>query len=161
MWCYYNNADEVELYVNGKSRGIRRKGEHDYHVMWRVMFEKGKVKAISRKDGKVIAEQTIHTAGAPYKIKLTDQGINAGGTNACRFIIAEIVDKDGNLCPRADNEIRFEVDGAEILGTDNGNPISMERFKSPLRKAFNGKALLVIRPTADNYTVKAKSPDLK
>jgi len=159
MWCYYSNADEVELYVNGKSRGIRRKGEHDYHVMWRVMFEKGEVKAISRKDGKVIAEQTIHTAGAPYKIKLTDQGINAGGPNACRFIIAEIVDKDGNLCPRADNEIRFEVDGAEILGTDNGNPISMERFKSPIRKAFNGKALLVIRPTTDNYTVKAKSPD--
>ena len=62
MWAYYNQADEVELFVNGKSQGIRRKSTQkepsllctEYHVGWRVKFEPGEVKAVSRKDGKVV-----------------------------------------------------------------------------------------------------------
>ena len=61
LWAYYNNADEVELFVNGKSQGVRSKGKDDFHVMWRVKYESGTVKAVSRKEGKTVAEQEIRT----------------------------------------------------------------------------------------------------
>ena len=91
MWCYYNNADEVELFVNGVSQGIRKKSNQksplstEYHVGWRVTFDPGEVKAVSRKDGKVVCEQTIKTAGAPAKIRLTKdyQGKNTTFITAC------------------------------------------------------------------------------
>ena len=54
LWVYYNQADEVELFVNGKSQGTKRKGRDDFHVAWRVRYEPGTVKAVSRKDGKEV-----------------------------------------------------------------------------------------------------------
>jgi len=53
VWAYYNNADEVELYLNGQSLGKRSKVGDDLHVMWRVTYERGTIKAISRKDAEV------------------------------------------------------------------------------------------------------------
>ena len=76
----------------------------------------------------------------------------------------EILDKDGNICPGADNEVTFEVTGAgRNEGVDNGSPISLERFKSDRRKALAGKALLIVRNdgTPGSITVKAASPGLK
>ena len=151
MWCYYSGADEVELFINGKSQGVRRKTDHqpegwkpglctEYHVGWRVTFDPGEVKAVSRKDGKVVCEQVIKTAGAPDHIRLTTDYKGKETT----FITAEVVDKDGNLCPWADDEIHFIYEGeGGILGTDNGCQTSMERFTSPKRKAFFGKCLVV------------------
>ena len=163
MWCYYNHADEVELYVNGKSQGIARKSltshlsplTSEFHVGWRVTFEPGEVKVVSRKDGKVVGEQVIKTAGAPDHIRLT---VDYQGKSTT-FINAEVVDKDGNLCPWAEDQISFLVSGdAKILGTDNGCQTSMERFTSPQRKAFFGKCMVVVK---GNGTITAKSPTLK
>lgn len=147
LWAYYNNADEVELFINGKSQGVRSKGKDDLHVCWRVTFEPGTVKAVSRKDGKVVAEQEIHTAGEPAQVRLTPDraSIHANGRDLS-FVTVEILDKDGNLCPNADNEVTFDVQGdGFIAGVDNGSPISMERFKANHRKAFYGKCLVVIQ----------------
>ena len=147
LWAYYNNADEVELFINGKSQGVRSKGKDDLHVCWRVTFEPGTVKAVSRKDGKVVAEQEIHTAGEPAQVRLTPDraSIHADGRDLS-FVTVEILDKDGNLCPNADNEVTFDVQGdGFIAGVDNGSPISMERFKANHRKAFYGKCLVVIQ----------------
>lgn len=147
LWAYYNNADVVELFINGKSQGVRSKGKDDLHVCWRVTFEPGTVKAVSRKDGKVVAEQEIHTAGEPAQVRLTPDraSIHADGRDLS-FVTVEILDKDGNLCPNADNEVTFDVQGdGFIAGVDNGSPISMERFKANHRKAFYGKCLVVIQ----------------
>ncbi len=172
MWCYYNNADEVELFVNGKSQGVRRKtgeqpeGRYDmhntkaklnseYHVGWRVTFNPGEVKVVARKDGHVVGEQKIKTAGAPARIRLSKdyQGKNT------TFITAEVVDKDGNLCPWADDMIYFISEGdGKILGTDNGCQTSMENFKAPQRKAFFGKCMVVV---SGNGSITAKSPMLQ
>ena len=171
MWCYYNNADEVELFVNGESKGVRRKtGEKtegryamhnetvplntEYHVGWRVIFDPGEVKVVARKDGKVVGEQVIKTAGAPAKIRLSKdyQGKNT------TFITAEVVDKDGNLCPWAEDQIVFISEGTgHIIGTDNGCQTSMENFKSPQRKAFFGKCMVVV---TGKGSITAKSPTL-
>ena len=172
MWCYYNNADEVELFINGKSQGVRRKtgeqpeGRYDmhntkaklnseYHVGWRVTFNPGEVKVVARKDGHIVGEQTIKTAGAPARIHLSKdyQGKNT------TFITAEVVDKDGNLCPWADDMIYFISEGdGKILGTDNGCQTSMENFKAPQRKAFFGKCMVVV---SGNGSITAKSPMLQ
>ena len=155
MWCYYNNADEVELFVNGKSQGVRRKGEHEYHVMWRVIFDPGEVKVVARKDGKEVGEQTIRTAGAPQKIRLTKDYVGKETT----FITAEVVDKDGNLCPWTEDMIYFIYEGeGKVLGTDNGSQTSMENFKAPQRKAFFGKCMVVV---TGKGSITAKSPTLQ
>ena len=79
------------------------------------------------------------------------------------YITAEIIDADGNPCPTADSEITFQVSGAgENAGVDNGSPISLERFKSDRRKAFNGKALLIVRNNgkAGEITIEASADGL-
>jgi len=155
MWCYYNNADEVELFINGKSEGVRKKADsHQYHVMWRVTFDPGEVKVVARKDGKVVGEKSIKTAGAPDHIRLS---VDYKGKSTT-FITAEVVDKDGNLCPWADDTIDFIYEGeGAILATDNGCQTSMERFTSPRRKAFFGKCLVVATGPG---SITAKSPTL-
>jgi len=147
MWAYYNNADEVELFVNGQSQGKSQKTDDRLHAFWRVKYQKGEVKAVSYKNGAVVAEQVIKTAGAPAQIRLTadKQELKANGTDLS-FVTVEVVDKDGNLCPNADNLVNFNVTGgAFIAGVDNGSPISMERFKDNKRKAFYGKCLVVLQ----------------
>lgn len=147
MWAYYNNADEVELFVNGVSKGIRSKQGDDMHVMWRIPFEPGVVKAVSRKDGKEVLSQEIRTAGSPARMRLTADRdvIKADGTDLS-FVTVEILDAEGNIVPTADNQVYFEVEGsAFIAGVDNGNPLSHESFQAPQRKAFNGKALVILQ----------------
>lgn len=164
LLAYYNNADEVELFVNGKSQGVRSKGDGEYHVMWRVPFEPGTVKAVSRKAGKTVAEQVINTAGEPAQIRLTpDRATIAADGNDLSFVTVEILDSDGNLCPTDGNEVTFTVEGAgQNEGVDNGNPISLERFKADSRKAMAGKALLIVRNNGKkgDINVKAVSPGL-
>ena len=227
MWCYYNQADEVELFINGKSQGIRKKKVHgegngaaanavsanaanagafdrstEYHVMWRVIFEPGEVKVVARKQGREISSQTIKTAGPPHHLVLkktyqntlasavqtpsgvpadlqsctpTPSGVPADLQSAVKkgstslpgdlqspsspttFVEVNVVDKDGNLCPNAENEIYFSST-AEILGTDNGNQTSLERFTDPKRKAFFGKCIIVLR---GHGTLRAESIDLQ
>ena len=165
MWCYYNNADEVELFINGRSQGVKaKKDSHENHLMWRVKYEQGEMKAVARKDGKVVADKVIRTAGAPAALSLTADrthfGKNPNGDNLA-FITVEVVDKDGNLCPRAEDQIFFDVEGGRIVGTDNGNPVSMERFKEPKRKAFNGKCLVVVATDGGDVKLKARGYQLQ
>lgn len=147
LWAYANNADEVELLLNGVSQGVRKIGPKDLHVAWQVPFEPGTVTAISRKDGQEVARQEIKTAGEPYAVRLTPDrdAIKADGRDLS-YITAEIVDKDGTVCPNADNLIHFTVEGTGLnAGVDNGSPISMERFKDNKRRAHYGKALLIVQ----------------
>ena len=166
LWCYYNNADEVELFVNGRSEGIRRKADsHQFHVMWQVELQPGEIKVVARKDGKDVRSKTVRTAGAPYAIRLTPDRatIDSDGKSLC-FVTVEVTDKDGNLCPLATNQIFFDIDGeAVIAGVDNGCQTSLERFKANNRKAFFGKCLVVLQSTkkAGNITLTAKSAGLE
>ena len=164
MWAYYNNADEVELFINGESQGVRKPEAGKYHASWRVNFTPGTVKAVSRKDGRIVATDEIRTAGDPARIHLTPDrsSIKADGSDLS-YVLVEILDKDGNLCPWAEDEVTFEVTGAgRNEGVDNGSPISLERFKSDKRKAFYGKAMLIVRNdgTQGPITVRATSPNL-
>lgn len=144
---YYNNADEVELFVNGESQGKKTKSADRFDCMWRVPFEAGSIKAVSYKDGKEVMSKEIKTAGEAAKIELTADrsNIKADGSDLS-FITVKVMDKDGNMIPNADNMINFDVKGAGfIAGVDNGYQASAEPFKANHRKAFNGMCLLIVQ----------------
>ena len=165
VWAYYNQADEAELFLNGVSQGIRRKIGDDLHVSWRLAFNPGQIQVVTRKDGKEILSQLVKTASEPYQIRLTpdNNNIKADGVDLC-FVTVEVLDKDGVLCPSADDLIEFSVsDKGFVAGVDNGNPISLEKFKASERKAFNGKCLVVIQNRGEKggIILKAQAKGLK
>ena len=147
LWAYYNNADEVELFLNGKSLGTKKKMGDDLHSMWRVPFQAGTLKAVSRKNGKTVKETSIQTAGNPSKIKLTaDRNtINADG-NDLSFITVDITDEKGILSPNVNNEIQFSLLGnGKIVGVCSGDPVSHESYKGTKHTALNGKCFVIIQ----------------
>ena len=164
VWGYYNNADEVELFLNGKSLGSRSKKGDDLHVSWSVPYEPGTLKAVSRKDGKVVLERQVETAGTPAKIELiSDKKELKPDGNDMIFVTVNLQDDKGILSPRADNLVQFEVEGGgKIVGVDNGYQASLEPFKADYRKAFNGKCLVIIQSNYENkpITLKASSEGL-
>lgn len=165
IWAYYNNADEAELFLNDASQGVRRKKDDVLHVSWRLTYEPGNIRVVTRKDGKEVLSEKIHTAGDPYQIKLTADrdNINNNGVDLS-FVTVEVLDQNGNLCPNAENLIHFELDGSgRIAGVDNGNPVSMESFVEPQRKAFYGKCLVIVQSgkKSEVMNLKAVSNNLK
>lgn len=147
VWAYYNKADEVELFVNGKSVGKRSKKGDDLHVMWRIPFEAGTLKAVSRKDGKVVLEKEIKTAGNPSQLKLTaDRSTIKADKNDLSFITVDILDDKGTLAPNANNEINFSLKGnGKIVGVCSGDPVSHESYKGNKHTALAGKCLVIVQ----------------
>jgi beta-galactosidase len=147
VWAYYNGADEVELFLNGRSLGRKKKAGDSLHVQWRVPFEPGTLKAVSRLNGKTVLTREIKTAGQPAQLELVAdrKAIRANGEDLS-FVTVRVLDAAGNLVPRADNLVNFTIRGAgELAGVDNGLQTSMESFKAPQRKAFNGLCLAIVR----------------
>jgi beta-galactosidase len=147
VWAYYSNADEVELFLNGKSLGTKSKQGEDLHIAWKVNYEPGTLKAISRKNGKVVLTTEVKTAGAPARIELSaDRNSILSNDNDLSYITVKIVDKNGIMVPNADNDVKFSLSGADsfLAGVDNGSQTSHESFKADHRKAFNGLALAII-----------------
>ena len=166
LWCYYNQADEVELFINGKSQGVRKKSnEHEYHVAWHVTYEPGEVRVVARKNGKQVNEKTIRTAGAPHHIRLTpNRNVLKANGRSLSFVTVEVVDKEGNLCPWPDQNIQFTLTGeGKIAGVDNGSPFSLERFQANSRHAFFGKCMVVVQAGKAPSVIKltAKGVDLQ
>lgn len=165
IWAYFNNADEVELFLNGLSLGKKAKEKDVYHVFWRVPFQKGTLKAVSYKDGKEVLTREVKTTGDPISIRLTAdrQTIKADGKDLS-FITVEALDAEGNPVPVADNLINFTIEGdGFIAGTDNGDPTDPNSLKKPSRKLFSGKALAVVQShkKAGKIILKATSSNLK
>lgn len=164
IWVYYNNADEVELFLNDRSLGTKRKGKEDLHVMWRVPFSPGELKAVSRKNGQIVKEEKIYTAGKPAKIELqADRSVIKADGKDLSFVTVRILDKDGYPVPDAGNEVEFMVSGeGALLATDNGYQADTISFKSNRRRCWKGMALGIIQSTGKkgNITLKVSSPGL-
>lgn len=166
----YTNYPSAELFINGKSQGKRSKDltvtvenskdsastadfkrQQRYRLMWMdTKYEPGTVKVVAyNKDGKAVAEKEIHTAGAPHHIELTaDRTLIKADGEDLSFVTVKVVDKDGNLCPLAENEIRFKVKGAGVYRAGaNGNPASLENFQTPKMKVFNGMMTAIVAAT--------------
>ena len=147
VWAH-SNADEVELFVNGKSAG-RKTVTKDLHVEWTVPYQPGKIEAFAYKAGKAILKDKRETAGAPAKIVLTtDRTALKNDGMDCTVIKAEVFDAKGRPVPKADSLITFAVSGpGAVIGVGNGNPNSHEADKASERKAFNGLCCAIVQVT--------------
>lgn len=154
--AYYNNADEVELFLNGKSLGTQSKKSDDLHVKWRVPFEAGTLKAVSKKNKKIVLTAEVKTSGNAEKIILTadKKTINADGYDLS-FITATIKDKNGTIVPDANNLIKFKISGDGIIaGVDSGSQTSLESFKGDSHTALNGLALAILQSNGKKGNIK-------
>ncbi|MGK9476433.1 glycoside hydrolase family 2 TIM barrel-domain containing protein [Melioribacter sp. OK-6-Me] len=155
VWCY-SNCESVELFLNGKSLGEKKFSDtDDLHLEWKVPYVPGTLRAVAKNKGKVVCTDEVQTAGAPAKILLSPDRteISADGKDLS-FIKVAIVDREGRVCPNADNLVKFKIQGKGIIaGVDNGNPVSHEYFKTSERKAFHGLCLVVVQSMAEKGTI--------
>ena len=165
----FSNADEVELFVNGKSAGKKKAGEAlavedlPLSFMFEAVYEPGEVTAISYKDGKEISRDTIRTTGKVAAIRLSPEKaeLAADGHSLC-YIPVELVDEEGNVVPSGDVCLTAEVKGAGILaGFGSGNPITAENYTAGKFTTFKGRAMAVVRSgyEAGDIEVKVKACD--
>jgi len=166
----YTNYNSAELFVNGVSQGIRTKNKDEkldrYRLRWMdVKYEPGTIKVVAFDDnGKSVAEKEVHTAGKPHHLELSaDKNIiNADGKDLS-YITVSVVDKDGNFCPNAANQLNFEVSGAgKFKVVCNGDATSLEMFHLPTMKAFSGKLVVTVQALkeAGDIVLKIKGKDL-
>ncbi len=155
----YFNSDEVELFLNGKSLGTKRKSGDELHVFWRVPFEPGTLKAVSRKSGKVVLTREVRTSEAPARILLQpDRKVIKADGRDLSFVTVKVIDRNGTLVPYAEALIDFETTGEGfIAGVDNGNEISHESFKANHRKAFHGMALAILQSSGKAGVINLKA----
>jgi len=155
VWAYYNNADSVQLFLNGKSLGVRSKTGDQLHVTWRVHFEPGTLRAVSYKDGKQVKVTKEKTAGPAAHIELLANHQKLSSDNKdMAFITVKITDKDGTMVPDADNLINFTITGSgRIVGVANGNETSHNSLKAHYCNAFFGKCMVVIESTNKPGTI--------
>lgn len=153
----YTSYDSAELFVNGKSMGVRKKNkggtpQERYRLMWMdVKYEPGTVKVVAfGKDGRKAAQKEIKTAGKPYKLLLQpDRKILKADGEDISFVTVSVVDKDGNLCPTAAEQLQFRVEGAGTYrAACNGDATSLEPFHLPTMKTFNGKLVVLVQSTS-------------
>ena len=163
----YTNYPSAELFINGKSQGKRSKDlsvtiansadsasmlalkrQRRYRLMWMdTRYEPGTLTVVAYDEhGKPAARKEVHTAGKPHRIELVpDRWRIAADGKDLSFVTVRVVDKDGNLCPLAENEIRFKVKGAGVYRAGaNGNPISLESFQLPKMKVFSGMMTAIV-----------------
>jgi beta-galactosidase len=191
----YSNVGSVELYLNGRSLGVRRfdrkrspSGEsyletteatHDdktvaggpfpgsytspngsaghLYLKWDVPFEPGRLVAVARRGGSVVARDAVVSAGEPFALRLSTDG--RAGHGSLAYVTADVVDRHGVLVPGADNLISWGVSGGGwIAGLDNGREEDPEGFKGTAHTAFNGKALAIVH---GGRRVTATAPGLR
>ena len=152
----YTNGDCAELFLNGRSMGMRCKNPKSenstdrFRLIWKdVVYEPGEIKAVAYKDGQVIETRSVITTGEPVALKLTPETgeITANGEDIA-YILVEAVDEEGRVHPLANDAFEVELSGEGTLaGIGNGNPQSLDPFKDSKGSLFYGKAMILVQST--------------
>ncbi|MEI6949275.1 glycoside hydrolase family 2 TIM barrel-domain containing protein [Paraflavisolibacter sp. H34] len=161
----YSSCEQVELFLNGKSLGKKATNRsNEYIAEWQVPFREGQLKAVGYNGKKQVNVAELKTAGAPAALKLTaDRSTIKADGQDLSYVTVELVDDKGVRHPTAENLVQFEVEGGTIVGVGNANPRSTESFQLPQRKAWQGRALVIVqsKPNAGPIVLKAKAEGLK
>jgi beta-galactosidase len=160
------NADDVELFLNGKSLGKKIMSRNS-HLQWEVVYEPGTLEAVAYKKGEKLTSK-VETTGQAAKVILTpDRTTSTADGKDGTVINVSFVDKDGKEVPEADNMIYFTISGdAKIIGVGNGDPSSHEADKCAdgmwQRSAFSGKCQVIIQSgkTVGSIQLEAKANGL-
>ena len=148
VWLYSNCAS-VELFLNGTSLGkkaLAQRGTKNQYA-YTVPYAAGTIVANGYDaSGNLIAQDIQYTAGAPAKLALSsDKTAVSTASDDLVYITCDVLDKNGTLCPNADNSVVFTVVGGTIIGTDNGHGANVEKLSGSRHSAFSGKCLCVVK----------------
>ncbi len=153
----YTSYDKAELFVNGKSMGVKTKNPKSkncierYRLVWEnVIYEVGEIKVVALDNSNTpLVEKIVKTAGSPAKLRFTpDRKTFVANPKELIFVEIDVVDKNNNLCPRANMFMFVEVSGeGKLRALCNGDPTDQTSFSSNYMKSFNGKLVAVIEPT--------------
>ena len=148
VWLYSNCAS-VELFLNGVSLGkkvLSQRGTKNQYA-YTVAYAAGTIVANGYDaSGNLIAQDIQYTAGAPAKLALSsDKTAVSTASDDLVYITCDVLDKNGTLCPNADNSVVFTVMGGTIIGTDNGHGANVEKLSGSRHSAFSGKCLCVVK----------------
>ena len=162
----YSSCEQVELFLNGKSLGKKPTNRSTkFTALFNVPYQAGVLKAVGITGGKKVKTVELASAAEVANLLLSADRteITADGQDLS-YISVELVDDKGIRNPKAENLVTFKIEGpAEIVGVGNANPISMESYQLPQRKAWQGKCLVVVKSKkqAGAITLKATSENLK
>lgn len=160
------NADDVELFLNGKSLG-KKDMPRNRHLKWTVNYEPGKLEAVAFKKGKKLTAK-VETTGTPFEVVLTPYKTTlvADGQDAT-VINVTVFDREGREVPNANNLIQFHIEGdGKIIGVGNGDPSCHEPDKCTegrwQRSLFNGKCQVIVQAGSTPGMIKfeATAPNL-
>lgn len=162
----YSSCDEVELFLNGKSLGKKPTNRSTkFTAVYNVPYKAGELKAIGYSNGKKVNTSFLKTADEPTQIKLTaDRNVINADNEDLSYVTIELLDANGVRNPKAENLIHFTIEGeGTIAGVGNANPISLESYQLPQRKAWQGRCMVVIKSThnAGKIILKASGENLK
>ena len=148
VWLYSNCAS-VELFLNGVSLGkkaLSQRGTKNQYA-YTVAYAAGTIVANGYdSSGKLVAQDVQYTAGTPAKLALSsDKTAVSIASDDLVYITCDVLDKNGTLCPTADNSVTFTVTGGSIVGTDNGHGANVEKLSGSTHAAFSGKCLCVVK----------------
>jgi len=153
-----SNADNVELFLNGKSLG-KKDMPRNSHLNWSVNYEPGILSAVAYKKGKKLTAK-VETTGLPEEVVLTPYKTTmlADGKDISVINIS-VVDREGREIPDADNMIKFYISGnGKIIGVGNGDPSSHEPDKCTdgawQRSLFNGKCQVLVQSDKKSGSIK-------
>jgi beta-galactosidase len=150
----YTNAEEVQLFLNGKSLGVQKPHADASAISYAVPFEPGTLKAVARSHGRIVATQELKTAGKPAHILFTADSPATPLTpdwNDVRYVTATLVDTGGTRIPDSSTVIHFAASGpASIIAVDNGNLDDHDPYQGTERKLYFGNAIAIVRATGSS-----------
>jgi beta-galactosidase len=155
----YSSCDEVELFLNGESFGRKTTNQDTRFIAtWEVPYEAGILKVIGYNGKKQVNAAELHSAREATQIKLSvDREQILADRQDLTYVTIEITDENGILNPKADNLLRFEIDGpGTIVGVGNANPVSTESYQSEKRKAWKGKCLVIVKSASNPGKIQLK-----
>jgi len=156
VWVY-SNCDEVELFLNNASLGVKKINRTEsLHAEWNVPYKPGELKAVARKGGKIVATQIIRTAEEAARLELSaDRMEIAADGSDLSFIEVKLVDENGVFCPDADLMVQVKVEGnGELLGVGNGSALNHSPFTGSQVQTFYGLCRVIVKSTRKDGAIK-------
>ena len=161
----YSKYPKVQLYLNNKLTGEQVMSEKlEFKAVFNVIYAPGELRVVGLLDNNEVENTILRTSGSPANINLkADRTTIFANGQDLTFVSIEVTDKDGIIQPNAENRLQFKIDGpGKIVGVDNANLKDTDPYVGSSRKAWHGRALMVIRSTkkAGDITLTVSSPGL-
>lgn len=159
----YTNLDQAELFSNNKSLGIADYDDKTGYIEWLVDYESGKLEVKAKnKTGNETASDCIKTSFTSRIIELIpwDQDYRASGVDLVQVEVA-VKDSEGNLGYHDSTKLFVDVEGAEIIGIENGDVSDVTEYTANYRRAYHGKMVIYIRLKSEHSVLKVHGKGLK